>query len=144
MKSLIKAFLVATFFSGIVCCNAQQDSAKLHVIKFLINMGELDKIDDISKYRDNVYIVDLIDPTGKNEHSNIYKVGTFASHSRAYLMFKKCDEYEIFEINPLDIVLLQTLDFLDEQKIPPPERIECIKSIISLFQRNQKAIPWTG
>lgn len=144
MKNSIKIVtLIFIFFS--VNCKAQQDSLKYKVVNYLIEKGELDRINNSEDYFDNIFIVNLINQK-KNEHNvnYSYRIGTYSSHSLFYLMLKDGNKITFLDVNKLNETLIFTINFLKEKKSTPKEILENVEEILIMYKRNMNAIPWVN
>lgn len=120
-----------------------QDTVKLDIIEYLIKVGELDSIDDKKTYFNNIFIVDLLnfEEIG-NKKRGIFKFGTFADHSKSYVLLKDDKSLQILSLQKLDEDLLIEIAFMKKIKISPIEALKYIEATIVEYQKNLKVIPW--
>jgi len=146
MKTSIRIILSVFLLINGIACKAQQDSLKYKVINYLIQKGELDKTNNIKEYINNVFIVNLIKQKNNeyNSANYLYKIGTHTSHSFYYLMLKSRNKYEFIDVKKIDEVLVHVINVSKENKRPSEEILKNVEAIITIYQRNSKAIPWTN
>ena len=121
-----------------------QDSSKLYIIDYLIEVGDLKPTDIKQEYYNNVFIVDLLTfkEIGSREQG-IFKFGTFSAHSKTYILLKNKQSSQILDLLKLDDALLKEISFLKKSKIPPGKSLKYVEATVLEYQKNLKAIPWT-
>ncbi|MGE5473982.1 MAG: hypothetical protein ACM3UU_07145 [Ignavibacteriales bacterium] len=143
MKKITIFLLVALIKVFIPQSAIGQDNIKSKIIDYLIKIGDLNPTDKKDMYLDNVFIVDLLtfEDASKKE-TGIFKFGTFADHSKVYVLLKDKESFQILSLNKLDEDLLLELTFLKKLKIKATETLEYIEATVHLYQKNLNAIPW--
>jgi len=143
MKNFISLILSLFFVSSLF---AQNKELKFKLIDFLMEKGELSRTKDKSEFLDDVFIVRLV----RDEHDSnkndicLYRCGMQASDSFYYLLIKNRNKYEIIEVKNLDKVLASVIDNFKKERRSSSDILKNIEAIITLYQINQKAIPWKG
>ncbi|MFA5973789.1 MAG: hypothetical protein WC780_15665 [Lentimicrobiaceae bacterium] len=90
-----------------------QDNNKLKIIDYLIKIGDLNPIDKKETYLDNVFIVDILTfAEASKKETGIFKFGTFADHSKVYILLRDKESFQILSLDKLDEDLLLELTFL--------------------------------
>ena len=121
-----------------------QDSTKLLFIDYLIKIGDLNPTEDKQKYFNNIFVVDLLKFVATdNKGKGIFKFGTFADHSKTYLLLKDHQSCQILGLQKLDEDILIELVFLKKHKTTPTKLLKYIEATIAEYQKNLKVIPWT-
>ncbi|HAM98290.1 MAG TPA: hypothetical protein DCQ26_06735 [Marinilabiliales bacterium] len=121
-----------------------QDNDKSKIIDYLIKIGDLKPIDKKEIYFDNVFIMDILTfEDASKKTTGIFKFGTFADHSKVYILLRDKELFQILSLNKLDEDLLLELAFLKKLKLQPSESLKYIEATIAEYQKNMKVIPWT-
>ena len=121
-----------------------QDNDKSKIIVYLIKIGDLKPIDKKEIYFDNVFIMDILTfEDASKKTTGIFKFGTFADHSKVYILLRDKELFQILSLNKLDEDLLLELAFLKKLKLQPSESLKYIEATIAEYQKNMKVIPWT-
>jgi hypothetical protein len=146
MKASIRIILFAIFLANIVNCKAQQDSIKLKVINYLICKGQLEKTNNNRDYIQNIFIVNMAQKnTNENKAEDyLFKIGAFSSHGFDYLMIKNGENYEFIDVKNLDEALLHFIRVSRDNNRSSEDILKNVEAIITIYQRNSKAIPWTN
>lgn len=138
---LVLLFVFMAMFMNLY--SNSNDSIKVNVIKYLIECEELDEIEDINEYNDNVYIVDIMQYKALSEEVGVYKFGTFTSHSKAFLLLKGKASCKMLNVERLDLALMEVIGFLRDNNFGEQDIIKYVEKVIKLYQSNLEAIPWT-
>jgi hypothetical protein len=59
-------------------------------------------------------------------------------------MLKSRNKYEFIDVKKIDEVLVHVINVSKENKRPSEEILKNVEAIITIYQRNSKAIPWTN
>jgi hypothetical protein len=122
-----------------------QDNDKSKIIDYLIKIGDLKPIDKKGIYLHNVFIVDILTfEDASKKATGIFKFGTYADHSKVYILLRDKELFQILSLNKLDEDLLVELAFLKKLKFQPSESLKYIEATIAEYQKNMKVIPWTN
>lgn len=142
-KRLFFMFVVFAILNTVQSATGQ-DSTKLDIINYLIKNRDLNPTYDKQKYFNSIFVVDLLNFAKIDDKKiGIFKFGTFADHSKTYLLLKDHQSCQILSLQKLDEDLLTELAFLKKNKTPQAESLKYIEATIVEYQKNLKVIPWT-
>lgn len=138
MKRLITCLVIIIF----TVTGFAQISDDKEIRIFFEQKGELEKNDKTS-----IYAFELItnNKYNKSDKYGIYRIGIFADHSFEYLLFVNNGKKQFVDCySDLPKILDIAFSFLDNSTyhFTDADKLLYIKEIISLYDRNQNAVPW--
>lgn len=138
-KRVLLSSVILFFIS---CDNGLKDNTKEISIKdtamsFLIEQGELKKNPETNKYYENILIKELAnDIPIDNNNDGVYRLGTFKSHSKEYVLFKYNNDISINETDSLSACIESLYDFFNSQNLKKNAKTIYIEKIIELNKSN--------
>lgn len=127
------------------CASGQQvdsekliNEIKLKVTDFFIQDGILNEA-TVKNNLDYVFVTEIHDK--KNIGYNligIYKIGVFISHTPQNILIKEGSNYRIFDINKIDILLKELIEYSSRNKIDRSLMFFYIKDVINTYEQNNK------
>lgn len=139
-KNSIIVFIL--FFSFVRTYSQKVDSDSLvnamkkDATDFFINKKVLNK----NIVKDNLSYV-LINEINKKkvvgfDKIGIYSIGVFQSHSEKHILIKENSKYKIFDIQHIDLVLKEIIDFSSRNNLTKNEMLLYVKNIVQIYDDN--------
>jgi len=134
--ALLSIFSLTTSYGQKVDNDTLVDAMKRDVTSFFISKKILKK----SVVKESLNYV-LINEVNKNRTAGfdkigIYNIAVFQSHSEKHILIKENSKYKIYDIQNIDLVLKQIIDFSSRNKLSTNEMLSYLKKIIQVYDDN--------
>lgn len=139
-KKTIMLFILLLCFLGGYGQKIDSDSLVNAIKKDVTTFFIVKKILDKNIVNDNLNYV-LITEINKNkvlgfDKSGIYVLKIFQSHSEKHILIKEESNYKIIDVNSIDELLRETIDFSIRNKLAKNEMLSYLKIIIQIYDDN--------